>query len=71
MLEDAGVICKSFSPLASPIVMVPKKSEKGEPMTKKNVCRFSWKINALQPETITIDKKNKGNLSLQPATQGR
>ena len=25
-----------------------------------------WKINTLQPETITIDKKNKRNLSFQP-----
>ena len=30
------------------------------------MCMDFQKINALQPETITIDKKNRGNLSLQP-----
>ena len=65
MLEDAGVICKSFSPWASPIVVISKKSEKEEPM-KRRMCVDFQKINALQPEAITINKKNKGNLSLPP-----
>ena len=33
---------------------------------KRRMCVDFQKINALQPETITINKKNKGNLSLQP-----
>ena len=32
---------------------------------KRRKCVDFGKINALQPETITIDKKNKSNLSLQ------
>ena len=36
-LESAGVIRKSFSPWASPIMVAPKKSEKGEPM-KRRMC---------------------------------
>lgn len=64
-LENTGVIRKSFSPWASPIIIVPKISEKGEPM-KRRMCVDFQKINALQPETITIDKKNRGNLSPQP-----
>ena len=45
--------------------MVPKKSEKEGPM-KRRMCMDFHKINTLQPETTTIDKKNKGKLSLQP-----
>ena len=48
-LEDTGVIRKSFSPWASPIVVFPKKSEKGEPM-KRRMCVDFRKINALQPK---------------------
>ena len=40
ILEKAGVIERSISPWASPIVIVPKKSEPGEPPQKKNVCRL-------------------------------
>ena len=42
-LEDAGVICKSLSPLASPKV-IPKKSEKGEPMKRRMCMDFGKSI---------------------------
>ena len=36
-LEHAGVIRKSISPWASPIVIAPKKSTPDEPPSQKNV----------------------------------
>ena len=39
-LERAGVITKSVSPWASPIVIVPKKTSPGEPPPYKDVCRL-------------------------------
>ena len=40
ILERAGVIQRSMSPWASPIVIVPKKSEPGRTTKKKDVCRL-------------------------------
>ena len=41
ILEAAGIIVRSVSPWASPIVVVPKRSAPSEPPKKENVCRLS------------------------------
>ena len=66
-LECAGVIKKSISPWASPIVVVPKKSAPGE-APRQRMCMDFQKINELQPKTQRVDKKmdTQGNLSLIP-----
>ena len=53
-----------MSPWASPIVVVPKKSQHGEP-PKKRLCIDFRKINNLQQAVIT-EGKSKGCLSLVP-----
>ena len=63
-LKRVGVITKSMSPWASPIVMVPKKSQPGKP-PKKRLCINFRKINDLQQKVIT-EGKSKGCLSLIP-----
>ena len=53
-----------MSPWASHIVVVPKKSQPGEP-PKKRLCIDFRKINDLQQKVIT-EGKSKGCLSLIP-----
>ena len=67
IMEYAGVIKKSISPWASPIVMVPKKSTPGEPR-RHRMCVDFGRINELQPKTQRVDKQTdtQGNLSLIP-----
>ena len=48
-LEHAGVIKKSISPWASPIVVVPKKATPGEP-PRHRMCIDFRKLNELQSE---------------------
>ena len=63
-LEWAGVITKSMSKWASPIVIVPKKSAPGEP-PKRRLCVDFRKVNELQQEVITAGK-TKGQISIHP-----
>ena len=63
-LEHAGVITKSMSKWASPIVRVPKKSAPGEPL-KRRLCVAFRKVNDLQQEVITAGK-TKGQISIHP-----
>ena len=62
-LEHAGVIKKSISPWASPIVVVPKKAAPGE-APRQRMCVDFWKINERQPKTQRVDKQTDthGNL---------
>ena len=63
-LERAGVITKSMSKWASPIVVAPKKSAPGEP-PKRRLCIDFRKVNELQQEVITAGK-TKGQISIHP-----
>ena len=60
-LERAGIIERSISPWASPIVIVPKKSAPGEP-PRRRMCVDYRRINKLQPEVTKAD----GCISLIP-----
>ena len=66
-LEWAGVITKSMSKWASPIVVVPKKSAPREP-PKRRLCVDFRKVNELQQEVITAGK-TKGQISIHPLSK--
>ena len=53
-LERAGIIERSISPWASPVVIVPKKSAQGEPL-RRRMCVDYRKLNKLQPEVTNAD----------------
>ena len=63
-LEKSGVIERSLSRWASPVIVVPKNSAPDEP-PRRRLCIDYWKVNALQPEVKRTDK-GTGCLSLYP-----
>ena len=63
-IERAGIIERSISPWASPVVIVPKKSTPGEP-PRRRMCVDYQRINKLQPEVTKADGR-KGSISLIP-----
>ena len=64
MLEKAGVIERSLSPWASPVIVVPKKSVPDEPL-RRQLCMDYQKVNSLQQEVKHTDK-GTGCLNLYP-----
>ena len=67
-LERAGVIVRSILPWASPIVIVPKKTEPGEP-PRMRLCVDYRIISSLLPEVQKAHSKAKGVLTLVPLPQ--
>ena len=63
-LERAGIIERSISPWASPVVIVPRKSAPGEP-PRRRMCIDYRRINKLQLEVTKADGE-KGCISLIP-----
>ena len=63
-LEKAGVIERSLSPWASPVIVVPKKSAPDEP-PRRRLCVDYRRVNALQQEIKRTDKST-GCLTLYP-----
>ena len=64
-LERAGIIAKSVSPWASPIVIVPKKTAPGEP-PRRHMCLDYRMLNQLLPKVDKAHSKAKGVLTLVP-----
>ena len=64
-LEKAGVITRSVSPWASLIVIVPKKTEPGEPPRRRLCVDYRALINLL-PTVQKVGSKAKGVLTLVP-----
>ena len=63
ILEKAGVIVRNVSPWASPIVVVPKRTNPGEP-PKWRLCVDYRAINSLLPPVKKAFSKAKGVLTL-------
>ena len=64
-LEKAGVITRSVSLWASPIIIVPKRTALREP-PKKRICVDYRVINSLLPKVNKAHSKAKGVLTLVP-----
>ena len=64
-LEKAGIITRSVSPWASPIVVVPKRSNPGEP-PERQLCVDYRVLNSLLPCIKKAHSNSKGVLTLVP-----
>ena len=64
ILEKAGVIVRSVSPWASPIVIIPKRTAPGEP--KGRLCVDYQAVNSLLLPVKKAFSKAKGVLTLVP-----
>ena len=64
-LERTGIITRSVSHWASPIVILLKKLAPDEP-PRKRMCIDFQRLNVLQPAVVKVDSKAKGNLTLHP-----
>ena len=65
ILEKAGVIVRSISPWAIPIVVVQKRTAPGEP-PKQRLCVDYRALNSLLPPVKKAFSKAKGILTLVP-----
>ena len=65
ILEKAGVIVRSVSPWASPVVTVPKRTAPGEP-PKRRLCVDYRALNSLLPPVKKAFSKARGVLTLVP-----
>ena len=65
ILEKAGVVVRSVSPWASPIVVVPKRTAPGDP-PKRRLCVDYRAGNSLLPPMKKAFSKIKGVLNLVP-----
>ena len=65
ILEKTGVIVRSVSPWASPIVVIPKRTAPGEP-PKRRLCVDYRAVNSLLPLVKKAFSKAKGVLTLVP-----
>ena len=65
ILEKAGIIAKSVSPWASPIVIVPTKTVPAEP-PRRCMCVDYRMLNQLLPKVDKAHSKAKGVLTLVP-----
>ena len=69
-LEKAGVIVRSISPWASPIVVVPKKTELGEPPRRRLFVDYRV-INGLLPKVQKAHSKAKRSPNIGTSTTDR
>ena len=64
-LEKGAVITRSVSPWSIPIVIVPRKTEPGEPPARR-LCVDYRALNNLLPTVHKMGSKAKGILTLVP-----